>query len=131
MAVASPSSPSTTTTSSSTPNRTTGLRARLPARRAPHARHAGEDEGLGRPATAGRAHRTGPQTLSYGGAIDNIGVMSGAKSKVYLVFYGTQWGTQTRRQRNAKFSNDSAGAASVAQQMFKGFAPTTSCGPRN
>src|SRR5437016_14141932 len=37
---------------------------------------------------------TGPETLSYGGGIDGIGVTSGAKSKVYLVFYGTQWGTQ-------------------------------------
>jgi serine protease len=64
---------------------------------------------------------TGPQTLSYGGAIDGIGVMSGAKSKVYLVFYGNQWGSQTTDANgNAKFSNDAAGAASVAQQMFKG-----------
>src|SRR5689334_22157759 len=36
---------------------------------------------------------TGPETLSYGGGIDGIGVQSG-HSKVYLVFYGTQWGTQ-------------------------------------
>ena len=64
---------------------------------------------------------TGPETLSYGGGIDGIGVMSGGKSKVYLVFYGNQWGTQsTDANGNAKFSNDSAGAAGVAQQMFKG-----------
>jgi hypothetical protein len=63
---------------------------------------------------------TGPQTLSYGGGIDGIGVQSG-HSKVYLVFYGTQWGTQTTDANgNAKFSNDSAGAAGVTQQMFKG-----------
>src|SRR6185503_4568773 len=56
-------------------------------------------------------------TLSYGGGIDGIGVQSG-HSKVYLVFYGNQWGTQTTDANgNAKFSHDSAG---VTQQMFKG-----------
>ncbi|MFJ9843475.1 putative Ig domain-containing protein [Kitasatospora sp. NPDC101155] len=68
--------------------------------------------------TAGAA--TGPQTLSYGGGIDGIGVQSG-HSKVYLVFYGSQWGSQsTDANGNAKFSGDSAGAAGAAQQMFKG-----------
>ena len=63
---------------------------------------------------------TGPETLSYGGGIDGIGVQSG-HSKVYLVFYGNQWGTQTTDANgNAKFSNDSAGAAGATQQMFKG-----------
>ncbi|MDJ0344470.1 putative Ig domain-containing protein [Streptomyces sp. H10-C2] len=63
---------------------------------------------------------TGPQTLSYGGGIDGIGVTSG-HSKVYLVFYGTQWGTQsTDANGNAKFSGDANNAAPAAQQMFKG-----------
>ena len=63
---------------------------------------------------------TGPETLSYGGGIDGIGVQSG-HSKVYLVFYGTQWGTQsTDANGNAKFSGDADGAAGAAQQMFKG-----------
>ena len=63
---------------------------------------------------------TGPETLSYGGGIDGIGVQSG-HSKVYIVFYGNQWGTSsTDGNGNLKFSNDSAGVASVAQQMFKG-----------
>ena len=63
---------------------------------------------------------TGPQTLSYGGGIDGIGVQSG-HSKVYLVVYGNQWGTQsTDANGNAKFSGDSNGAAGAAQQMFKG-----------
>ncbi|MEO6702508.1 MAG: putative Ig domain-containing protein [Jatrophihabitantaceae bacterium] len=63
---------------------------------------------------------TGTQTLSYGGGIDGIGVQNG-HSKVYLVFYGTQWGTQsTDANGNAKFTGDSAGAAGAAQQMFKG-----------
>jgi serine protease len=63
---------------------------------------------------------TGPETLAYGGGIDGIGVQSG-HSKVYLVFYGTQWGTKTTDANgNAKFSGDSKGAAGAAQQMFKG-----------
>src|SRR4051794_12891775 len=40
------------------------------------------------------AAATGPRTLSYGGGVDGIGVTSG-HSKVYLVFYGSQWGTRT------------------------------------
>ncbi|HST49775.1 Ig domain-containing protein [Jatrophihabitans sp.] len=63
---------------------------------------------------------TGPQTLSYGGGIDGIGVQSG-HSKTYLIFYGSQWGTSsTDANGNLKFTNDSAGAAGAAQQMFKG-----------
>ncbi|WP_225849642.1 hypothetical protein, partial [Streptomyces sp. HPF1205] len=63
---------------------------------------------------------TGPETLSYGGGIDGIGVQSG-HSKVYLVFYGTQWGTQsTNGSGDMTFSGDPDGAAPVAQEMFKG-----------
>ncbi|SEK32003.1 putative Ig domain-containing protein [Streptacidiphilus jiangxiensis] len=71
-------------------------------------------------ATRATAAATGQETLSYGGGVDGIGVQSG-HSKVYLVFYGTQWGTQTTDANgNLKFSGDSAGAAGAAQQMFKG-----------
>ena len=63
---------------------------------------------------------TGTQTLSYGGGVDGIGVQSG-HSKVYLVYYGTQWGTQgTDSNGNATFSGDPSGAAPVTQMMFKG-----------
>jgi serine protease len=66
------------------------------------------------------AAATGAQTLSYGGGVDGIGVQSG-HSKTYLIFYGTQWGTQsTDANGNLKFTGDSAGAAGAAQQMFKG-----------
>jgi serine protease len=59
-------------------------------------------------------------TLYYGGGISGVGVLSG-QSKVYLVFYGNQWGTQTTDANgNMQFSNDTAGAAGAAQQMFKG-----------
>ncbi len=63
---------------------------------------------------------TSANTLSYGGGIDGIGVTSG-QEKVYLVFYGTQWGTQsTDGNGNLTFSNDSAGAAAHQQNLFKG-----------
>lgn len=62
---------------------------------------------------------TGPKTLSYGGGVDGIGVQSG-HSKVYLVFYGTQWGTQTTTNGISSFSGDANHAAEAAQNMFKG-----------
>ncbi|MFE5374726.1 putative Ig domain-containing protein [Streptomyces mirabilis] len=59
-------------------------------------------------------------TLSYGGGVNGVGVQSG-HSKVYLVFYGSQWGTQgTDSNGDATFSGDPDGAAPVAQEMFKG-----------
>jgi len=76
-------------------------------------------------AHATQAAATGTETLSYGGGTSsssqgNVGVVSG-HVKVYLVFYGSQWGTQgTDSNGNATFSGDPDGAAPVAQQMFKG-----------
>jgi serine protease len=47
-------------------------------------------------------------------------VLSG-QNKVYLIFYGTQWGTQsTDANGNLTFTGDSTGAAVKAQMMFKG-----------
>jgi len=62
--------------------------------------------------------------LSYGGGVGGVGVMSG-QNKVYLVFYGTQWGTQsgtdpTTTSGYYAFSGDASGAAGAAQKMFKG-----------
>ncbi|HEY2394474.1 MAG TPA: pre-peptidase C-terminal domain-containing protein [Rudaea sp.] len=58
--------------------------------------------------------------LSYGGGVGGVGVLSG-QNKVYVIFYGTQWGTQsTDANGNLTFSNDAAGAAAKAQMMFKG-----------
>jgi len=63
---------------------------------------------------------TGPETLSFGGGIDGIGVTSGTP-KVYLVFYGTQWGTQgTDANGNITLSNDPSSAAPYLQKLFKG-----------
>ncbi len=62
----------------------------------------------------------GSKTLVYGGGIDGIGVTSGTP-KVYLIFWGSQWGTSsTDANGNLTFSNDTAGAAPVLQNLFKG-----------
>ena len=60
------------------------------------------------------AAATGTRTLSYGGGVDGIGVTSGTP-KVYLVFWGSQWGTQsTDGNGNLTFSSDTAGGAAQA-----------------
>ena len=47
--------------------------------------------------------------LNYGGGIDGIGVTTGPE-KVYLVFYGSQWGTQsTNGNGDVTLSGDPSG----------------------
>ncbi|WP_266170905.1 PKD domain-containing protein [Dyella subtropica] len=66
------------------------------------------------------AATTGTETLSYGGGIDGIGVTSGAP-KVYLVVYGSQWGTAgTDANGNMTLSGDTVGAVTYLEKMFKG-----------
>jgi serine protease len=63
---------------------------------------------------------TSAKTLSYGGGVDGIGVTDGAP-KVYLVFYGSQWGTQgTDSSGNLTFSGDPKSGAPVVQKLMKG-----------
>ena len=58
--------------------------------------------------------------LRYGGAVDGIGVTTGSP-KVYLVFWGSGWGTSsTDGNGNLTFSGDSFAGAPRLQQMFKG-----------
>jgi serine protease len=58
--------------------------------------------------------------VSYGGGVDGIGVTSG-HIKVYLVFYGNQWGTaSTNSHGDMAFSNDPDAGAPMAQELFKG-----------
>jgi PKD repeat protein len=63
---------------------------------------------------------TGPETLSFGGGVDSIGVTSGAP-KVYLVFWGTQWGTEgTNGSGYTTFTGDPSNAAPYIQAWIKG-----------
>ncbi|GAA2473708.1 hypothetical protein [Terrabacter carboxydivorans] len=63
---------------------------------------------------------TSAKTLSYGGGVDGIGVTDGAP-KVYLVFYGSQWGTPgTDARSNLTFSGDPKSGAPVVQNLMKG-----------
>ena len=63
---------------------------------------------------------TSTNTLYYRGGTGGVGVLSG-QSKVYLIFYGSQWGTSTTDANGyLNFSNDAAGAGPAAQKMFKG-----------
>ena len=74
--------------------------------------------GATEPAIAAAA--TGPETLSFGGGVDSIGVTSGAP-KVYLVFWGTQWGTEgTNSSGYATFTGDPRNAAPYIQAWIKG-----------
>ena len=58
--------------------------------------------------------------LSFGGGVDGIGVTDGPE-KVYVVFWGSQWGTQsTNANGDVTLSNDHNGAAPYLQELFKG-----------
>lgn len=58
--------------------------------------------------------------LKFGGGVDGIGVTTGAE-KVYLVFWGKQWGTQsTNSKGDVTLSGDPNGAAPYLQELFKG-----------
>lgn len=58
--------------------------------------------------------------LNYGGAIDGIGVTTG-QEKVYLVFFGSQWGSQgTDASGNVTLSGDPSGEAPYLQRLMKG-----------
>ncbi|MEY9887054.1 hypothetical protein ABIA35_006670 [Catenulispora sp. MAP12-49] len=102
----------------------TGTASAAPAAPASSAAHANRGHGympdVADAQAARAATRHGSKTLTYGGGIDGIGVMDG-QPQVYLVFYGSQWGTQgTDANGNLTFSNDPDAGAPTAQMMFKG-----------
>ncbi|WP_404630341.1 hypothetical protein [Dyella ginsengisoli] len=58
--------------------------------------------------------------LGFGGGVDGIGVTSGTP-KVYLVVYGSQWGTAgTDASGNMTLSNDAVGAVPYLEKLFAG-----------
>ena len=63
---------------------------------------------------------SGTADVAYQGGLDGVGVMT-ATPRVYLVFWGTQWGTQTSNgQGDAVLSGDPVAMAPDLQQFFKG-----------
>jgi serine protease len=63
---------------------------------------------------------TSANNLNYGGGIQGVGVTTGAP-KVYLVFWGSQWGTQgTNGQSYVTLSGDPNSIAPRLQGFFKG-----------
>src|SRR5215469_12766434 len=70
--------------------------------------------------TAKQPARASARNLRYGGGIDGIGVTTGHE-KVYLVFYGSQWGTQsTNASGDVTLSGDTRGEAPYVQELMKG-----------
>src|SRR5262249_33586407 len=58
--------------------------------------------------------------VRYGGGNDRIGVTTGDE-RVYLVFFGSRWGTQsTNGKGDVTLSGDPSGEAPYLQEMFKG-----------
>jgi hypothetical protein len=72
------------------------------------------------PAATGSAAAGSARNVRFGGGVHGIGVTTGDE-KVYLVFYGLQWGTMsTNSKGDDTFSADSAGEAPYVQELFKG-----------
>ncbi len=63
----------------------------------------------------------GPNTMEFYGGLNGGQAAVTGTPKVYLVFWGTQWGSQgTDGNGNLTFSSDGSGGAPYMQQMFKG-----------
>jgi serine protease len=67
------------------------------------------------------ATKSSANNVNYGGGnTDGIGVMTGDE-RVFLVFYGSQWGTEkTTNAGLVTFSNDPSGEAPYLQELFQG-----------
>ena len=70
--------------------------------------------------TAGTADVITFTNLQYFGGTHGVGVVTG-QPKVYLVYWGSQWGTSaTNAKGDVTLSGDAAGIAPVQQEFFKG-----------
>jgi len=66
------------------------------------------------------ASRTSRLNLSYGGGVHRQGVISGHE-KVYLIFWGSQWGAQSvDGQGDLNLVGDPSGEAPYLQELFRG-----------
>lgn len=66
-----------------------------------------------------QAHASGAKTLSARGGINGIETLIGTP-QVYVVFYGSQWGTETTTNGYDTFSNDPSNMAPYLQAMYAG-----------
>ena len=72
------------------------------------------------PAATNPVEASSANNVRYGGGNDAIGVTTGDE-RVYLVFFGSQWGTQgTNGTGDVTLSGDPSGEAPYLQEMFKG-----------
>jgi serine protease len=72
------------------------------------------------PAATNPVEASSANNVRYGGGNDGIGVTTGDE-RVYLVFFGSQWGTQgTNSSGDVTLSGDPSGEAPYLQEMFKG-----------
>jgi len=72
------------------------------------------------PAAATGIEPASATNVRYGGGVDGIGVTTGDE-RVYLVFFGSQWGTTgTNTHGDTTLSGDPSGEAPYLQEMFKG-----------
>ena len=72
------------------------------------------------PAAASGVEASSANNVRYGGGNDGIGVTTGDE-RVYLVFFGSQWGTQgTNGKGDVTLAGDPSGEAPYLQEMFKG-----------
>jgi hypothetical protein len=91
----------------------------LPAAAQGHPYRHGVVPRRGQPPAAGSLSAS-PKNLSFGGGISGVGVNTGPP-KVYLVFWGSQWGTQgTDSAGNVTLSGDPDGMAPYLQKFIKG-----------
>ena len=74
----------------------------------------------GRRARSASQPANGGGNLAYGGGVGGVGVVTG-HPRVYLVFWGSQWGSQaTNSQGDVTLSRDAAGMAPDLQEFLKG-----------
>ncbi|MDH6118472.1 hypothetical protein ABH930_001472 [Kitasatospora sp. GAS204A] len=83
------------------------------------------DPATGHAVTAPDAAATNANNLNYGGAIDGIGVTTGAP-KVYVIYWGSQWGkASTDSHGLVHLAGDKSGMAPDQQGFFKGLGSST------
>ena len=72
------------------------------------------------PAASPTVAAASAKNARYGGGVDGIGVTTGDE-KVYLVFFGSQWGTAgTNSKGDLTLSGDPSGEAPYLQELLKG-----------